>query len=1293
MQKTRLMKTPKNAGTTYQKAKNVKDKGKQDVGIKRLLNADKVTAASYEVTTVGYGFCCWIEQYFLMTDYALWEVIVNGDSPTPMRTVDGVEQTYPPTTAEEKLARKNELKARGTLLMALSNEHQLKFNSYKNVMSLMEAIEKSQLEIHRETISQKDLTLKLLKSLPSKWKNHTLIWRNKPDLETLNMDDLYNNLKIYETEVKGSSSSSQNSQNAAFVSSNSSNSTNQSYGSNSVNTDSLIDDIIYSFFANQSNSPQLDNEDLQQIDANDLEEMDLKWQMAMLTMRARRFLKKTGRKVGANGYEIIGFDKTKVECYNCNKRGHFIRECKAPRENMNREHVRRNMTVETVDANALVAQDGFRYDCSDQAEGGPTTLHLWPIHLQFKTSVGFDSQAFDNHVNDKYKTGEGYHAVPSPYTGNFMPHKPDLILADMVEYVVSEYVTSVHVVATNKAKTSESEPKYLSEPLIEDWKLMVDMLPLEETSKELKSSVKAKSVQLLDESHVLLRVLRKNNMYSVDLKNVAPSGGIENLIDHKVKIIKCDNRTEFKNKEMHHFCEKKGIKREFSVARTPQQNGVAERKNRTLIEAARTMLADSKLLTTVWAEAVNTACYVQNRTQDPLLSSSFKDSLGDGFKLRGEEKKDAKDPGNEDNEILSIEEPRVSQEKDSNVNNTNNINIVSPTANAAGIKDNVVDENIVYGCDDDPNMPNLEEIVYLDEDEDVGAEANMTNLDTNIHTLVDLPYGKKAIRTKWIYRNKKDERGIVVRNKARLGAQGYTQEEGIDYDEMDVKSSFMYGKIKEEVYVCQPSGFEDPEFPDRVYKVEKAELDKYVDEILKKFGFSTVKTTSTPMETLKPLIKYENAKDVDVQLYRSMIGSLMYLTSSRHDIMFAVYACDLPVDLEAYTDSDYTGASLDKKSTIGGYQFLRRRLISWQCKKQTVVANSAIEAEYVAASNCYEHVLWIQNQMLDYGYNFINTKIFIDNESPICIVKNPVFHSKTKHIKIRHHFIRDSYEKRLIQVIKIHTNHNVVDLLTKAFNVSRFHYLIASIRMLNLLEENADFADIYDFLKANPIRKTKRNAAEISQSSGPTTLVANETVYKERGDRVERAATTAASLDAEQDNGFRNYSSKEESQEVGKEENVKNYTTQEEGRNDQDEGISFNQDAEIQGSEPITTADVSVSTAEPSTPLTTTTIVIEDEDLTIAQALMKMRTRGLIIREVSETTTRPIIPPQQKLNPKDKGKGKMVKPEKPPKKKAQVKLDEEITRNLKAQLQAELEEEERLARQKEEEANIALIAE
>ncbi|GJS73154.1 putative ribonuclease H-like domain-containing protein [Tanacetum coccineum] len=329
-----------------------------------------------------------------------------------------------------------------------------------------------------------------------------------------------------------------------------------------------------------------------------------------------------------------------------------------------------------------------------------------------------------------------------------------------------------------------------------------------------------------------------------------------------------------------------------------------------------------------------------------------------------------------------------------------------------------------------------------------------------VWTLVNLPNSKRAIGTKWVFRNKKDERGIIVRNKAILVAQRYTQDKGIDYDEvfspvarieairlflayasfmgfimyqMYVKSAFLYGSIDEE-----------------------------------KFDFASVKTTITPMEPNKALIKDEEVDSVDVHLYRSMIKSLVYLTASRLDIMFAVCSCarfqvspkmshlhvvkrifryikyqpklglwypiDSLFDLEAFFDSDYVEASLDKKSTIGGCQFLGKRLISWQCRKQTIVVDSTTKAEYVVAANCCGKVLWIQNHMLDYGFNFMNTHIFIDNESTICIVKNLVFHSKTKHIEIRNHFIKDCYEKKLIQVIKIHTDHNVADLLTKAFD-------------------------------------------------------------------------------------------------------------------------------------------------------------------------------------------------------------------------------------------------------------------
>ncbi|GJR70979.1 ribonuclease H-like domain-containing protein [Tanacetum coccineum] len=691
---------------------------------------------------------------------------------------------------------------------------------------------------------------------------------------------------------------------------------------------------------------------------------------------------------------------------------------------------------------------------------------------------------------------------------------------------------------------------------------------------------------------------------------------VENLIDQRVKVIRCDNGTEFKNKEMNQFCERKGINREFSVARTPQQNGVAERKNKTLVEAARTMLVDSKLPTTFWAGAVNTACHVQNRvlvtkphnktpyelflsrkpalsfmrpfgcpvtilntidhlgkfdgkadegffvgylinskafrvfnsrtriveenlhvqfsentpniagsrpnwlfdidaltksmnykpvvagnqsnsnactkacddagkarmeklhgkdyillplwTADPPFSQSSKSSPDVGFKPSGDdEKKVTEEPGKEGGDS-SKDSECSDQEKEDNVNITNTVNTASTN------EVNVVGAKTSIDLLDDLNIPELEDIVYSDVDEDVGAEADMNNLDafmpvspiptTRVHkdhpveqiirdlnlapqtrrmiknleehepkkvihalkdpswieamheellqfklqefwTLVDLPNGKSSIGTKWVFRNKKDEREIMIKNKARL---------------MDVKSAFLYCKIKEEVYVCQPPGFEDPDFPDRVYKVEKAlcglhqaprawyetlstyllyngfqrgkidktlfirrdkgdillvqvcvddiifgftkkslctefenmmhkkfqissmgELtfflglqvkqkedgifisqDKYVTEILKKFGFTDVKTASAPMETQKPLLKDE---DVCACTRYQVNPKVSHLHAVKRIFRYLKgqpklglwYPKDYPFNLVAYTDSDYAGASLDKKSTTG----------------------------------------------------------------------------------------------------------------------------------------------------------------------------------------------------------------------------------------------------------------------------------------------------------------------------------------------------------------------------------------
>ncbi|GJY97639.1 ribonuclease H-like domain-containing protein [Tanacetum coccineum] len=360
-----------------------------------------------------------MEQYLINTDYGLWQVIMNGDEPVQTtKDENGVETEVPPKTAQAILARQKERKAKSIMLLAILDEYQPRFHTIKDAKSLWAAIKSrfggnveskkmqknvlkqqfenfsvsdtegldkaydrfqkliSQLEVHGAAVSNEDANQKFLRALPSSWNNIALIMRNKEGIDELDIDDLYNNLKVFEADIKGSSGSSSNSQNVAFLSAEDTNSINEVNTTNGVSTaaghssqgqassSSYTNDLMFSFFANQSSGPQLDDEDLEQIDHDDLEEMDLKWQVAMLSMRVKRFYKKTGRKLIFNGKEPVGFDKTKVECFNCHRRGHFARECRALRNQGNRngdagyrsrDNTRRTVPVET--SNALVIQD------------------------------------------------------------------------------------------------------------------------------------------------------------------------------------------------------------------------------------------------------------------------------------------------------------------------------------------------------------------------------------------------------------------------------------------------------------------------------------------------------------------------------------------------------------------------------------------------------------------------------------------------------------------------------------------------------------------------------------------------------------------------------------------------------------------------------------------------------------------------------------------------------------------------------------------------------------------------
>nr|GEW46874.1 ribonuclease H-like domain-containing protein [Tanacetum cinerariifolium] len=970
-----------------------------------------------------------------MTDYSLWKVINNGNK-VLKRTVGTVEQIYEPTSAEEKLDRKNKIKARGTLLMELPNKDQLKFHLYKDAKLLVEAIEK---RYGGNKESKKDHQAQA--------KIHKMWLLYPPIVEAAQMKQI-----------------------------------------------TLL-----------------------------LELLLLILKMAMLTIRARRFIKRTGRNLDINGQKI-GFDRSKVECFNFHKNRHFARECRAPKnqENRKREYGRKTMPVENPTKNALIAQDVIRvYDWSYQAEEEHPTNYTLMALTSSRSSSSSDSEVdscsrtcikaygtlkeqydslssdykksqfnlvsykaglqsieerlahykknedvfeekinilnlkvklrdnalventkklkkaekerdgskltlekfqkssksinnlLENQVSDKVKTGlgyktasltvesfvnssemlenqenvksrldKGYHAVPLPYTRNYIPPKPDLMFID--EQVESESVDVVSNVASSDVKTVESKHKSVdvknkgvystvetkhvrknsfSPPIIKDWNSN------DESEVEFKPKVKGNPQQKEYKEKGVIdsgcsRHITRNKCYLTDYEDY--DGRFVSFGDGKGRI---SGKCKIKTGTLDFDDVYSWIKREFSVARTPRQNGVTEKKNKTLIEAVRTMLVDPKLPTTFWAEAVNTACYVLNRTLVIKPHNKTPYELIRGRPLLIDFIKPFGCP-------VTILNTRDSLGKfDGNVDEGFFVGFLETTPN---VKVNGPDwlfdidsltismnyEPIVAGKQTNGIAGTKDNIVAGPKDSAVDAAKKTTEVD---ESRVSDNGGQDDQVTR---RTKKDERGIVVKNKARLVAQGHTQEEGIDYDE--------------------------------------------------KFDFTTIKTASTPIEPNKALVKDAEAEDVDVHLYRSIIGSLMYLTASMPDITFAVCAC---------------ARFLVTPKTL--HIHVVKRIFRYS-------------KESIATASCCGQVLWIQNQMLDYGFSLMNTKIYIDNESTICIVKNLVFYSKPKHIEIRHHFIIDSYEKKLIQAIKIHTDHNVVDLLTKAFDVGRFNFLVASIGLLNL---------------------------------------------------------------------------------------------------------------------------------------------------------------------------------------------------------------------------------------------------
>lgn len=798
---------------------------------------------------------------------------------------------------------------------------------------------------------------------------------------------------------------------------------------------------------------------------------------------------------------------------------------------------------------------------------------------------------------------------------------------------------------------------------------------------------------------------------------------LENEHESHVIKIRSDRGGEFKNSELIKFCNEKGIKHEFSPPRTPQLNGVVERKNRTIQEVARTMMVENKVPKFLWAEAVNTSSYMINRLsiRKKLNKTPFEILNGrlpkvnylkvfgcKCFVLNTKDNLDKFDPKSDEHIFVGysmnskayrcynaqtrkiVESIHVKFNENAYLQTSNQHEIYVPNDQILHDEDELIlpptndqietpnqtlemhevqtpptqehnEENV-------PNQPiehhepiedaqpsnwwqirdkqkHPQELIIGDVNQGVRTRRQIDpneydqwhalisqiepkNVNdalndaywidamheelnqferNNVWDLVPKPEDKSIIGTKWVFRNKMNEQGVVVRNKARLVAQGYNQEEGIDYDEtfapvarlesirlllafacynniklfqMDVKSAFLNGYIQEEVFVKQPPGFEDPKNPNHVYKLKKAlyglkqaprawyerfanfllsnnfqrgtidstlflkkkdkdllviqiyvddiifgstnpnlvkdfedcmksefemsmvgELNyflglqikqtsngihinqaKYIRDMIKKFNFENLKPSPTPMCTSTKLDKDENGVAFDEKLYRSMIGSLLYLTASRPDIMFAVCMCarfqSMPklshfkavkrifrylqhtptlglwydrqssLSLHAYSDADYGGCRVDRKSTSGTCQFLGNSLISWFSKKQSSVALSTTEAEYMALSLCCTQLLWIKQQLSDFEIQVNNIPIYCDSTSAINLSKNPVLHSKAKHIEVRYHFLRDHVNLGHIHIEHVRTDQQVADIFTKPLNQAIFETLRARLGLI-----------------------------------------------------------------------------------------------------------------------------------------------------------------------------------------------------------------------------------------------------
>ncbi|GJV19709.1 retrovirus-related pol polyprotein from transposon TNT 1-94 [Tanacetum coccineum] len=646
---------------------------------------------------------------------------------------------------------------------------------------------------------------------------------------------------------------------------------------------------------------------------------------------------------------------------------------------------------------------------------------------------------------------------------------------------------------------------------------------------------------------------------------------VENQNDIKVKQLRTDNGTEFRNSTLVNFCDEKGISQNFSSPYTPEQNGVAERKNRTLIEAARTMLSGSVFSKQYWTEAVATACYTQNRSTIvkrhlktpyeifckiipnisflhvfgcPFYIHNHKDHLGkfdekddDGYLLGCSLVSKAfrvfntsRQPTEETYHITFDEIPeaikflkpivdniniaeseRYSPDKyfhpykpsQRYQTNSNDVSFIEPYECPKLVvletkvsfdqndqtyqNDQPVQNDEILNDDhsEHPNHTNDEQIIdSLPNTKDIQISEHLSSLSTEdisalnttisspplpvpttvdamkdelnqfaknkVWTLVPAPYGKTIIGSRWVFKNKKDETRIVIKNMARLVPQGYNQQEGIDYNEtfalvarleairiflafttymnfivyqMDVKSAFLNGKLKE-VYVKQPPGFKINEFPNHVYKLDKA---LYGLKQAPRAWYETLSTFLTKYKFVRgkidnTLFVYKTQTDVLLanpkECHLIFVKRIFKYLKGTPSLGLWYLKC-LGFNLKGYPDSDYASCNMDRKSTS-------------------------------AAAGCCANILWMKSQLTNYDIIYEKVPIFCDNTSAIAISNNPVLHSRTKHIDIRYHFIRDHILKGDIELHFIPTQYQLADIFTKPLDEPTFKRLIVELGMLNI---------------------------------------------------------------------------------------------------------------------------------------------------------------------------------------------------------------------------------------------------